>query len=58
LPEHRVGVINPLVARNPIEYLRSIKSDGIIVSCHGLPPVLQAHAKREGRYCCIAPPGW
>lgn len=55
LPQHRGGLFLPLTSQDPMEYLRSIRSDGIIASCHVLPPALRVKAKREGSFCCVAP---
>lgn len=56
LPEHRGGLLPPIkVTRDPVEYLRAVKSDGILSWCAALPPAMQARAKREGQMCCLAP---
>lgn len=58
-PEHAAGLFTPWSSNiDPIDYLRAIKSDGIIVSCRVLPPDLRGRAKREGQFCCLAPPNW
>lgn len=59
MPEHRGGLFSPLVShRDPIAYLRSVGSDGMIVSCDGLPADFRARSRRHGRFCCMAPPNW
>lgn len=58
MPEHTNGVFLSDQPADPIAYLRSVKSDGIIASCKRLPPNLQARAKRQGQFCCLAPPNW
>jgi hypothetical protein len=55
LPQHRGGLFVPALARDPMDYLRAIKSDGIMASCQVLPPELRARAKRQGQFCCVAP---
>ncbi|RZK02684.1 MAG: hypothetical protein EOO76_05595 [Novosphingobium sp.] len=56
LPDHRGGLLPPvIVTRDPIDYLRANKSDGIVSWCAALPPAMQARAKREGKMCCLAP---
>ncbi|MEJ5978560.1 hypothetical protein WG901_18050 [Novosphingobium sp. PS1R-30] len=56
LPEHRGALLPPYVAaHDPVEYLRSIRSDGIVSWCAALPPAMQARAKRQGKMCCLAP---
>lgn len=58
MPEHRFGLFVPMVTtHDKIGYLRGIGSDGIIVSCSGLPPDVRARSRRQGQFCCIAPLG-
>lgn len=57
MPEHYYGLFSPeITIKDPLAYLRGVKSDGAVVSCRVLPADLQSHAKREGRFCCLAPP--
>ncbi|MBV1690758.1 hypothetical protein KRR38_24540 [Novosphingobium sp. G106] len=58
MPEHTNGMFLGDMPVEPIGYLKSVKSEGIVASCKRLPPELQARAKREGQFCCIAPPSW
>jgi hypothetical protein len=55
LPQHRGGLFVPALTQNPMDYLRSIRSDGVVASCHVLPPAVRARAKSEGSFCCVAP---
>ena len=56
LPDHRGGLLPPVrVTRDPVDYLRANKSDGIVSWCAALPPAMQARAKRQGNMCCLAP---
>jgi hypothetical protein len=58
-PQHTFGLFSPLVKiDDPIGYLRGIGSDGLITTCRSLPPGIQARARRQGQFCCLAPPGW
>jgi hypothetical protein len=41
-----------------MDYLRSIKSDGIVMSCKIMPAGLRAHAQQQGQFCCVTPPNW
>lgn len=60
LPQHWLGVVGIWKGEiaDPVAYLKSRGSDGIVVGCHLLPPELQARAKRQGAICCLAPPNW
>ena len=58
MPEHVSGVFLPVPQVEPIGYLKGVKSQGVVASCSRLPPEVQARAKREGQFCCIAPPNW
>ncbi|MEO6091838.1 MAG: hypothetical protein ABIT04_06165 [Novosphingobium sp.] len=60
LPQHWLGVFGTWRGSidKPIAYLESRRSDGVLVSCHLLPPDLRARAHRQGEYCCLTPPGW
>ncbi len=56
MPEHRLGLFWPGdIPANPMGYLRQVKSSGIVSICRALPADLQARAKREGQFCCVAP---
>lgn len=70
MPEHRQGLFEKKQygepprtmfaprQRDPIAYLRSIGSDGAVLSCDGFPPEYQSRVQRRGRFCCMGPPGW
>lgn len=60
LPDHAFGVVGGWkgTISDPIAYLKSQGSDGMVVSCRFLPGDLRARAKRAGRFCCLAPPDW
>ncbi len=59
MPDHLVGLRNPVLSgRDPLAYLRAIKSGGVVASCRLLPAGLRAHARREGQICCVAPSNW
>lgn len=55
-PFHYLGVIGPWrgTIRDPIAYLKSRGSEGMILGCHQLSPALQAKAIRNGEFCCIS----
>lgn len=55
LPQHVLGVTGYWKGEidDPVAYLRSRGSTGIIAGCHHLPPALLAQAKRQGEICCI-----
>ena len=56
MPEHRFGLFAPIVTtHDKLGYLRRIGSDGIVVSCSGLPLHLRNQARRQGQFCCMAP---
>lgn len=55
LPEHRGGVFLPWIAHDPLDYLRSVRSGGMIVSCEGLPSAIRDRTQRVGKYCCMGP---
>ena len=61
LPLHQLGVL-PRQFRgsitDPIAYLRNRNSAGAILGCHWLNPEQRTHAKQQGQFCCLAPPGW
>jgi hypothetical protein len=60
LPQHWLGVVGIWNGeiQDPIAYLESRHSDGIIVGCHILPAGLRARARQSGAFCCLAPPNW
>ena len=66
LPHHRLGVFTQLNGDplwngeidDPVAYLKSRNSDGMIVGCQLLKPELRARARQNGRFCCLAPPDW
>ncbi len=61
LPQHQLGVIGQWRGRieDPVAYLKSRGSDGIIVGCHVLPAALRSRARSAGRFCCLSPAtGW
>jgi hypothetical protein len=59
LPIHRLGVLsvwNGSIA-DPVRYLLSRNSDGVVVGCHLLPPAMRAAASRSGEICAISHEG-
>lgn len=60
LPQHWLGVTGLWKGEieDPIAYLKSRDSDGIIVGCQVLPRDLRARARESGGFCCLAPPNW
>jgi hypothetical protein len=60
LPQHRLGVTGLWrgSVRDPVAYLQGRGSDGAVVGCHVLPENLRARARRNGAFCCLAPPNW
>lgn len=58
IPDHSTAAFPEITRQDPLAYLRAIKSQGIIASCRGLPPDLQARAQRQGQFCCLVPPNW
>jgi hypothetical protein len=59
-PQHRLGVLSVWngTISDPVGYLRSRKSDGIIVGCRWLTGDLASRARRQGEFCCLGPPNW
>jgi hypothetical protein len=56
MPDHVAGLYSQKYSHPDTPgYLRSIKSDGVIAACNGLPPAIRALAKNEGQFCCVAP---
>ncbi len=55
-PFHYLGVIGQWrgTVSDPLAYLKSRKSEGLIMGCHLLSPELQAKAIRNGEFCCIS----
>jgi hypothetical protein len=59
LPQHQLGVsLWKGSITDPIAYLRSRNSDGIIVGCRYLSDDLRRRAKSQGEFCCLGPPNW
>jgi 4-amino-4-deoxy-L-arabinose transferase-like glycosyltransferase len=60
LPQHQLGVVGLWKGSiaDPVAYLRSRGSDGMLVSCVLLSPELLRRAHRHGEFCCLAPPDW
>jgi hypothetical protein len=59
LPIHRGGVLSDWIGSlpDPVGYLRSRNSDGVIIGCHLLPPAMRAAASRSGEICAISRDG-
>lgn len=59
LPLHRLGVLSTWNGSidDPVEYLRSRDSDGVVVGCAYLPPDMRAAASRSGEICAISRAG-
>jgi hypothetical protein len=59
-PQHRLGVLADWKGSisDPIAYLRSRDSDGVIVGCQFLSDGLRQRAQRQGAFCCLGPPNW
>ena len=55
-PWHYQGVTGQWrgTIRDPLAYLRSRGSEGLIMGCHLLSPELRAKAIRNGEFCCIS----
>jgi len=60
LPQNRLGVFGIWrgTIRDPVAYLKSRGSGGMIVGCHIMPKRLRDRARREGAFCCLGPPDW
>jgi len=56
LPLHRLGVLSVWNGSidDPVAYLRSRDSDGVVVGCDHLPPEMRAAASRSGEICAIS----
>lgn len=59
LPLHRLGVLSTWNGEinDPIDYLRSRNSDGVVLGCHLLMPQMRAIASRSGEICAISRQG-
>lgn len=55
LPQHRLGVLSVWNGeiRDPVAYLESRKSDGLLVGCHLLEGDVRKRATQHGRFCCL-----
>jgi hypothetical protein len=60
LPEHRLGLFGMWrgAVSDPVAYLKSRGSDGVIIGCHLLPDALRRRARRQGAFCCLGPQNW
>lgn len=59
LPLHRLGVLSTWNGSidDPVEYLRSRDSDGVVVGCRYLPSYMLTAASRSGEICAISRTG-
>jgi hypothetical protein len=59
LPLHRLGVLSVWTGSitDPVAYLRSRGSDGVVVGCEYLPQEMRAAASRSGEICAISRDG-
>lgn len=59
LPLHRLGVLSVWTGSitDPVAYLRSRGSVGVVVGCEYLPPEMRAVASRSGEICAISRDG-
>jgi hypothetical protein len=59
LPLHRLGVLSVWNdgIDDPVAYLRSRGSDGVVVGCRYLPPAMRAVASQAGEVCAISRAG-
>lgn len=59
-PQHRLGVFSVWngTIDDPVAYLKSRGSGGMVVGCHMLPADLRGRAHRVGSFCCLGPPNW
>lgn len=57
MPQFRIGVLGPWgVSIDDVgDYLRSRRSDGVVVACHWLDNDMLQQARRQGEFCCIDP---
>ncbi len=60
LPQHQLGVFGGWKGTqdDPLAYLRSRRSDGVLVSCRHMPENLRARAHRVGEICCLGKAQW
>ncbi|HWU03971.1 MAG TPA: hypothetical protein VN222_14625, partial [Novosphingobium sp.] len=61
LPQHQLAVLAPKLhgsISDPLAYLRSRHSSGIILGCQWLPRELRHRAHMRGSFCCLAPRDW
>jgi hypothetical protein len=56
LPLHRLGVLSAWNGSitDPVEYLRSRRSDGAVIACRYLPARMRAAAARSGDICVLS----
>jgi hypothetical protein len=58
LPIHQLGVLNGFVwagsIDNPVRYLVSRQSEGVVISCANLPPDMEMAASRSGAICALS----
>jgi hypothetical protein len=54
-PFHRLAVLANWKGsiRDPLAYLKSRGSEGLIMDCHYLSPELRRQARQNGEFCCI-----
>ena len=59
LPLHRLGVVGVWNdgIDDPVDYLLSRHSDGVVIGCRYLPPAMRAAASRSGEVCAISHAG-
>ena len=58
LPEHELAILTPGKRgsiSDPMAYLRSRGSSGVLLRCARLSPALRARAHNVGAYCCLGP---
>lgn len=60
LPQHYLGVVANWKGSivDPVAYLKSRGSSGIILGCRYLPEDLRRRAKGDGAICCLGPANW
>jgi len=61
LPQHQLAILSPRLRgsiSDPLAYLASRGSSGILMRCADLPADLRARAHGDGRYCCMTPADW
>ncbi|WP_439374527.1 hypothetical protein [Bradyrhizobium sp. DASA03120] len=59
-PLHRTGVLSDWNGSiiDPVAYLATRRSSGIVLGCSYLPPALRQLAHSIGQFCCIGPLDW